>query len=247
MDSPGPMYIQVYKITLLCLPAGTTRKTPTQGSTSIDQEKQMTKLEKLTLQLQSTTYEHIELHGILGSYIDKDLHNRLNSFEIMKREHKQVMLDLQKMPMEISDGVNKIKHLIEENVSYSYLHGQVLRDWTELKENIHVLRLKNRLLWEEQIEIHESCEELKRLLKEAHEVTCDPSAEQQQEQESLDERPKDLLKQKELVTQQEDLAEKLQHHFSVSEMRLDHHQYEFEQATAQDESLLQTELLQQEH
>ncbi|XP_059130022.1 uncharacterized protein LOC131919653 isoform X7 [Peromyscus eremicus] len=168
---------------------------------------------------------------------------RLNSFGMLKKEHKQVMLDLQKLPMEISDGVNKVKQLIEENVSYS----QVLRDWTQRKESVHVLRLKNRQLWKEQIELHESCEELKRLLKEAHEMICDPSAEQHQEQESLDERLKDLLKQMELVTQQEDLAEKLQHHFSVSEMRSENLQSELEQATAQDESLLQTELLQQEH
>ncbi|XP_059130065.1 disks large homolog 5-like isoform X2 [Peromyscus eremicus] len=246
----------------------TTGKTPTQTSTSTEQEQQMTKLEKLTLQLQSITYERIELHGILTSYTDMDLQNRLNSFGMLKKEHKQVMSALQKLPMEISDDVNKVKQLIEENVSYSYLHSQVLRDWTQRKESVHVLRLKNRQLWKEQIELHESCEELKRLLKEAHEMICDPSAEQQQgsceitgrkqpsrtraqcqcqEQKSLDERLKDLLKQKELVTQQEDLAEKLQHHFSVSEIRSENLQSELEQATAQDESLLQTELLQQEH
>ncbi|XP_059108578.1 disks large homolog 5-like isoform X2 [Peromyscus eremicus] len=157
-------------------------------------------------------------------------YHRLNSFGMLKKEHKQVMSDLQKLPMEISDGVNKVKQLIEENVSYSYLHSQVLRDWTQLKESVHVLRLKNGLLWKEQIEMQESCEELKRLLKEAHEMICDPSAEQQQEQESLDEILKDLLKQKELVTQQRDLAEKLQHHFSVTEMRSENLQSEFEQA-----------------
>ncbi|XP_036034640.1 uncharacterized protein LOC118578093 [Onychomys torridus] len=178
----------------------------------------MTKLEKLTLQLQIITYELIELYEILAIYTDKDLQNRLNSFEMLKKEHKQMMLDLQKLPMEISDGVNKVKQLIEENVSYSYLHSQALQDCTQLKENVHVLRLKNRLLWEEQIELQESCEELKRCLMEAYEMIFDPSAEQQQDQEHLDERPKDLLKQKELVTQQEDLADKLQHHFNVSEM-----------------------------
>ncbi|XP_059130080.1 disks large homolog 5-like isoform X3 [Peromyscus eremicus] len=118
----------------------TTGKTPTQTSTSTEQEQQMTKLEKLTLQLQSITYERIELHGILTSYTDMDLQN-------------------------------------------SYLHSQVLRDWTQRKESVHVLRLKNRQLWKEQIELQESCEELKRLLKEAHEMICDPSAEQQQVQE----------------------------------------------------------------
>nr|XP_042140512.1 uncharacterized protein LOC107401188 isoform X3 [Peromyscus maniculatus bairdii] len=194
--------------------------------------------------------------------------SRLNSFGMLKKEHKQVMSDLQKMPMEISDSVNKVKQLIEENVSYSYLHSQVLRDCIQLKKNVHLLRLKNRLLRKEQIKLQESCEELKRQLKEAHEMICDPSAEQQQgsceitgrkqasrtrsqcqcqEQESLDERLKGLLKQKELVTLQEDLVEKLQHHFSDSEMRSENLQYEFEQATAQEESLLQTELLQQEY
>ncbi|XP_076400370.1 disks large homolog 5-like [Peromyscus maniculatus bairdii] len=107
-------------------------------------------------------------------------YHRLNSFWMLKKEHKQMMSDLQKMPMEISDGVNKVKQLIEENVSYSYLHSQVLRDCTQLKENVYLLRLKNRLLWKEWIELQESCEELNRLLKEAHEMICDPSAEQQQ-------------------------------------------------------------------
>nr|XP_042140511.1 nucleoporin GLE1-like isoform X2 [Peromyscus maniculatus bairdii] len=207
----------------------------------------MKKIEKLTIWLHNMTCERSELHEILTNYINKDLNHRLNSFGMLKKEHKQVMSDLQKMPMEISDSVNKVKQLIEENVSYSYLHSQVLRDCIQLKKNVHLLRLKNRLLRKEQIKLQESCEELKRQLKEAHEMICDPSAEQQQEQESLDERLKGLLKQKELVTLQEDLVEKLQHHFSDSEMRSENLQYEFEQATAQEESLLQTELLQQEY
>lgn len=41
----------------------------------------------------------------------------------------------------------------------------------------------------------------------------------EQEQESLDEGLKNGLKQKELVTQHGDLAEKVQHHASVPEMR----------------------------
>ncbi|XP_076400166.1 uncharacterized protein LOC143267151 [Peromyscus maniculatus bairdii] len=102
------------------------------------------------------------------------------------------------------------------------------------------------LLWKEQTEEHETCEKLKKLLKEAHEKMCDPCAEQQQEQESLDEKLKGLLNQKELVTQQRDLAEKLQHHFSVYEMRSENLQHDLEHVTAQDESLLQTELLEQE-
>ncbi|EGW12732.1 hypothetical protein I79_024007 [Cricetulus griseus] len=55
------------------------------------------------------------------------------------------------------------------------------------------------------------------------------------------------MKQKELVTQQRDLAVKLQHHFSESQMRFEHLQHELEQTTDQEESLLKKELLQQEH
>ena len=41
----------------------------------------------------------------------------------------------------------------------------------------------------------------------------------EQEQESLDERLKNLLNQGKLATQQRDFAEKLQHHVSVPKMR----------------------------
>lgn len=40
---------------------------------------------------------------------------RLKSFEMMKKVHKQVMCDLQRFPLEISDNLNKCKQLIEEN------------------------------------------------------------------------------------------------------------------------------------
>lgn len=39
----------------------------------------------------------------------------------------------------------------------------------------------------------------------------------EQEEESLDERPKNLMKQKQLITQHRDLAEKMEHPFSVLE------------------------------
>ncbi|XP_076416983.1 uncharacterized protein LOC143270530 [Peromyscus maniculatus bairdii] len=55
------------------------------------------------------------------------------------------------------------------------------------------------------------------------------------------------MKQKELFTRQRDLAVKLQHHFTVSQMRFENLQQELEQTTAQEESLLQMELLGQKH
>ncbi|XP_040596507.1 uncharacterized protein LOC121137821 isoform X2 [Mesocricetus auratus] len=220
----------------------------------------MEKLEELTIKLQSIKYEQIELSAILESYTKMDFYNRLNSFEMMKKVHKQVMSDLQKIPWEISDALNKCKQMIEENnKSYNYLHRIGLPDLTQLKNNVHVLKLENEKLLEEQIALQETCEEVKKLLKEVQEKISDPCSEQHQEEENLDERPKNLLKQKELITQHRDLAEKMEHHFSVLEKRSEpksegaprttsgNLQSELELAPAQDDSLLQTELLQQEH
>ncbi|MEJ1281976.1 BICD family like cargo adaptor 1 [Cricetulus griseus] len=125
----------------------------------------MTDSENLTIQLQSVTYEQIELHGILENYINKDLNNRLNSLEMLKKEHKQVMSDLQKLPIEISEALNKCKQLIEENESYVFLNSLVLQDLTPLKKDTHVLRLENKKLLEEQIGLQESCEEVKKLFR----------------------------------------------------------------------------------
>nr|XP_042125073.1 trichohyalin-like [Peromyscus maniculatus bairdii] len=68
-----------------------------------------------------------------------------------------------------------------------------------------------------------------------------------QEHQRLEENLQSLLKQKELFTRQRDLAVKLQHHFTVSQMRFETLQQELEQTTAQEESLLQMELLVQKH
>ncbi|OBS67244.1 hypothetical protein A6R68_04215, partial [Neotoma lepida] len=112
-----PYAIQVYKFTHLYLPAGTTGEAPIQLSTFTEHEQQMTKLEKLTIQQESITYGGIELCKILANYTNKDLQNRLNSPGLLKKEHKQVMWDLQKLRKEISDALNKVKQLIEENES----------------------------------------------------------------------------------------------------------------------------------
>ncbi|KAM7321606.1 hypothetical protein ACRRTK_019698 [Alexandromys fortis] len=200
--------------------SGTTGEAPSQLSTFTEKQQQMKKLEELTHQLHEMTCEADELRQFLANYTDKDLNNRLNfEFEMLKMEHNQVVSDQLKLPREISKAVDKCNQLMEETESVGCRHGQVLRDRTQLKKKVHVLRLKNILLRKEKIELQETCEEAKRLLKEAHEKICGPCAEQQQEQESLEEGLKNVLKQKELVTQHGDLAEKLQHHLSVPEMR----------------------------
>ncbi|XP_059101592.1 disks large homolog 5-like isoform X2 [Peromyscus eremicus] len=110
-----------------------------------------------------------------------------------------------------------------------------------------MLKEDNRKLQGEQILLQESCEEARRLCEEAQGKICDLWTKQQQEHQRLEENLQSLRKQKELLTQQRDLAVKLQHHFTVSQMRFENLQQELEQTTAQDESLLQMELLKQKH
>ena len=61
---------------------------------------------------------------ILESYVHGGLfswampYHRMNSLDMRENEHKQVMLDLQKWPMEISDALKKCKRLRKENKTY---------------------------------------------------------------------------------------------------------------------------------
>lgn len=48
------------------------------------------------------------------------------------------------------------------------------------EEKSPCVETENRLLRKQKTELQESCEEVKRLLKEVHEKSCDPCAEQQQ-------------------------------------------------------------------
>nr|XP_048273165.1 protein Hook homolog 1-like [Myodes glareolus] len=209
-----------------------------------EEEQQMNKVDELTLQLQMMTNERNELHSFLANYTNNDVNNRLNS-ELEIRIHQKETSVLEKFPKEkeISEASSKCKELTEKTNSYHRL----LRERTQMKEKVDMLRQDNRKLQQEQIFLQESCEETKRLCEETYEKIYDLLTKQQQEHQRLEEHLQFLLKQKELVIQQRDLAGKLQHHFTESQMRFEHNQHELEQNTAQEESLLQMELLQQEH
>nr|XP_048275565.1 disks large homolog 5-like [Myodes glareolus] len=195
-----------------------TRKTSTPTSVT-GQEQQMNKVDTLTLQFQMKTQKRNELHGILANYTNKDLNNRLDfELEMVNMEHKKVMLDLQKFPKEIREALYKCKELTEETVSYSILHNQLLSERTQLKEKVSMLREENRKLRREQISLQECCEKVKNLCDEAHEKIYELCAEEKQKQGKLEERLQYLLKQRDLVTKQIVLAEKLQNHFAVSKM-----------------------------
>ncbi|KAM7331532.1 hypothetical protein ACRRTK_008240 [Alexandromys fortis] len=131
----------------------------------------MNKVATLTLQLQMMTQERNELRGILANYTNKDLNNRLNfELEMVNMEHKKVLFDLQKFPIQMREALSKCKELTEqETVSYSILHNQLLSERTQLKKKVSMLREENQKLWREQISLQESCEKVKKLYEETDE------------------------------------------------------------------------------
>nr|XP_042124333.1 putative golgin subfamily A member 6-like protein 3 isoform X1 [Peromyscus maniculatus bairdii] len=212
-----------------------------------EQEQQMKQVEKLKLQLQMMTNDRNELREFLAHY-NNELNKRLNSdHEMQNTEHKMDMADVKKLPKEISEALYKCTELSEKTKIYRTLYSQHLSEQTQLKEKVRILLEDKKKLQGEQILLKESCEEAKRLCEEAHEKMYNLWTRQLQEHQRLEENLQSLLKQKELFTWQRDLAVKLQHHFTVSQMRFENLQQELEQTTAQEESLMQKELVVQKH
>ncbi|XP_075831316.1 disks large homolog 5-like [Microtus pennsylvanicus] len=199
-------------------PARSAGQTSTPNSVT-GQEQRLNTVATLTLQLQMMTQERDELRGILANYTNKDLNNRLNfELEMLNMEHKKVMLDLQKFPMEMREALKKCKELTEETVSYSILHNQLLSERTQLKKKVSMLREENQKLWREQISLQVACEKVKNLYEKTDEKFCELCDEGDKKQDILVERQQSLLKLRDLVTKYIEMAEKLQNPFAVSQM-----------------------------
>nr|XP_042124334.1 putative golgin subfamily A member 6-like protein 3 isoform X2 [Peromyscus maniculatus bairdii] len=168
-------------------------------------------------------------------------------------EQEQQMKQVEKLKLQLQMMTNDRNELREFLAHYnnelnkSTLYSQHLSEQTQLKEKVRILLEDKKKLQGEQILLKESCEEAKRLCEEAHEKMYNLWTRQLQEHQRLEENLQSLLKQKELFTWQRDLAVKLQHHFTVSQMRFENLQQELEQTTAQEESLMQKELVVQKH
>ncbi|XP_076410621.1 disks large homolog 5-like isoform X2 [Peromyscus maniculatus bairdii] len=196
----------------------TTRKASSTPVFLTAQEQQLNQVDKLTLQLQMMTNERNELLEFLALYNNNELNNRLKSeLEMLKTQHKKEMSDIKKFPKEICEASYKCKELSEQTNSYRTLYSQLLSEWTRRMEKVSMLKEDHRKLQGEQILLQESCEEARRLCEEAHEKIYDLWTKQQQEHQRLEEDLQHLLKQ-ELLIRQRDLAAKLQHHFTVSQM-----------------------------
>nr|XP_034350943.1 uncharacterized protein LOC117703451 [Arvicanthis niloticus] len=128
------------------------RQTSSQNST-ISNQKEMTKLEELKLKIKKMSFEEEEISQMLNLYNYNDLNYRMNiEFDIIKRNHKKTIMNIQKMMESIIDAMEKYKELIEENHSYSTRHCQLLRECSQLKDNVRVLlQTENRNLLVEQM------------------------------------------------------------------------------------------------
>ncbi|XP_037057862.1 disks large homolog 5-like [Peromyscus leucopus] len=204
-------------------------------------------MQRLNMELQLVTRERNELRGQLFFIRKGPVHNRPNTwYEDLKMEHEEVMTDLQRLQNENTEASEKVDELANLTVFYRGLHSQVLMEHTQLKDQVAMLRQENKNRTEDWVLLKHHLEALKLICEDQEEQTSDPQTQQQQEFERLEGSLQVLRKQKEMITQEKDLAEKLQHHFEVSQMRSEKVIHALEEATAQDESLLQKELLNEE-
>ncbi|XP_076417239.1 disks large homolog 5-like isoform X2 [Peromyscus maniculatus bairdii] len=168
-------------------------------------------------------------------------------------EQEQQLNQVEKLKLQLqmmTNDRNKLREFLahyNNELNNSTLYSQHLSEQTQLKEKVRILLEDKKKLQGEQILLKESCEEAKRLCEEVHEKIYDLWTRQLQELQNHEENLQSLMKQKELFTRQRDLAVKLQHHFTVSQMRFEYLQQDLEQTTDQEESLLQKELLVQKH
>ncbi|XP_076400725.1 disks large homolog 5-like isoform X1 [Peromyscus maniculatus bairdii] len=199
------------------------------------------------MELQLMTRERNELRDQLFFVRKGSMHNRPNTwYEDLKMEHEEVMTDLQRLQNENTETSEKVDELANLTVFYRGLHSQVLMEHTQLKEQVAMLRQENNSRTEDLVLLKHHLAAFKLIWEDQEEETSDLQTQQQQEFERLEGSLQVLRKQKEMITQEKYLAEKLQHHFEVSQMRSEKLTHELEQATAQDDSLLQKELLNQE-
>ncbi|XP_076417014.1 disks large homolog 5-like [Peromyscus maniculatus bairdii] len=132
---------------------------------------------------------------------------------------EKLKLQLQMMTNDRNELREFLAHYKNNELNNSTLYSQHLSEQTQLKEKLKMLLEEKKKLQGEQILLQESHAEAKRLREEAHEKIYDLWTRQMQEHQRLEENLQSLMKQKELFTRQRDLAVKLQHHFTVSQMR----------------------------
>ncbi|XP_076410626.1 disks large homolog 5-like [Peromyscus maniculatus bairdii] len=93
---------------------------------------------------------------------------------------EKLTLQLQMMTKERNELLEFLALYNNNELNNSTLYSQLLSEWTQLKENVSMLKEDNRKFQGEQILLQESSEEAKRLCEEAHEKIYDLWKKQQQ-------------------------------------------------------------------
>nr|ABR18827.1 alpha26-takusan [Mus musculus] len=105
-------------------------------------------LEELKLDMRKISNDMEEMCGILNLYMYEDLNYRMNTeFNIIKSQHEKTMLDMNKMIQSIIGSMQYSKELIEDNYSYSIKEDHLLRECTQLHENVRILLNENEGCW----------------------------------------------------------------------------------------------------
>nr|XP_042126347.1 disks large homolog 5-like [Peromyscus maniculatus bairdii] len=177
-------------------------------------------MQRVNMELQVVTRERNELRDQVFFIRKGPVPNWPNTwYEDLRMEHEEVMNDLQRLQNENKEASEKVDELANLTVFYRGLHSQVLMEHTQLKEQVALLRQENNNRTEDWVLLKIHLEALKLMCEDQEEETSDLQNQQQQAFERLEGSLQVLMKQKEMITQEKDLAEKLQHHFEVSQMR----------------------------
>ncbi|XP_021058484.1 putative mediator of RNA polymerase II transcription subunit 26 [Mus pahari] len=156
--------------------------------------------------------------------------------ELLQDRHKQ------KEP-----GIQE-KNLAEE-LQY---HFEVLRKscfltgLNQLKKEVGMLSQENKEMQGDCALLQQHVEDLKPIYKKQQEEDSDFQTQHQKHMERMEEKLQYVLKKKKMAIKQRELAEKLKYDFEVLQMRSKKLRHEMELATAQEDSVLQKDLLRQE-
>ncbi|XP_021038234.1 LOW QUALITY PROTEIN: disks large homolog 5-like [Mus caroli] len=156
--------------------------------------------------------------------------------ELLQDSHKQKELGIQE------------KNLAEKQQYYFDVlrKSRFLTELSQLKKKVEMLSQENKEMQEDCALLQHHVEDLKPIDKKQQEEDSDLQTQHQKHMERMEEKLQYVLKKKNMAIKQRELAEKLKYHFEVLQMRFDKLKHEMELAIAQEESILQKDLLHQE-
>ncbi|XP_028614338.1 uncharacterized protein LOC114613263 [Grammomys surdaster] len=175
-----------------------------------------------------------------------------NQQETTSDHQTQQQQDLERMEELLQDRRKQKELGIQEKSAKKLQHHFQIHQKscfrTELNQlkKVEMVRQKYKRIQGHRALPQQHLEDLKPISKKQQEGVSDLLTQLQKHMERMEKMLQYVLKQKEMAIKQKELAEKMQHHFELLQMRSEKLQHEMELATAQEESVLQNDLLHQE-